>query len=360
MQIEDKDLDSLDVASRNEDETKNIDDQVMSSEKKVKKEEKKSKKSSNFLKSAAIGAIAIGAMTHSSKANASIEDTINQLTEKFKAVFDDMLGSIMATFAALLAANQNENASKQSEASARAADNITKAIREVEVAQVQRATAPPPDFCESDALGQDVKMATKSAQDLMDEFSKQSVNTYMSGKRKGNYSLNVSSLTKKMATSNSFLSLGNSLTSDSLESKQNTVNALSSVEIMTASAMDDIELIPSEATSDNQVKRLNYLTNSGKAIRLEIAKSAFFTSISERAATSDSKSKIQLINSEVERTYNNASWRDQLNSYADPTPLLIELNKLQAFSNYTNVEMLKKLDQQNLLIATQTISQMSH
>ncbi|MBF4308263.1 hypothetical protein, partial [Vibrio anguillarum] len=60
------------------------------------------------------------------------------------------------------------------------------------------------------------------------------------------------------------------------------------------------------------------------------------------------------------RTYGGeSSWRSDIAAFADPTPVLAELNKQQSFTNYLLLEQLKKTTQQNLLIASQNIELMS-
>jgi hypothetical protein len=298
-------------------------------------------------------------LTFSSSANASIGSILSSLVDKFKDMFEPLLNSVMGDFGALLNMGQSETTTKLIQANAAGTDNIIQALQKIDDAKVRRSTAPAPDYCNSDATGIGAKSANRGAQRAVDSISTQSIATYSNGLNKGMYTNKIAGVAESVATNNNHLTLGANLQKSKLSSSADRQNALTSVEIMTAPAMNSISLKPEDAMSSNRLAKTDYLNNSSKAIRLELAKNAFFTAIAERASSKNGESKLSLIEKEVERTYGGEEWRKECNDLADPTPLLIEANKQMAFGNYVNVEILKKLEQQNLLLATATIQALS-
>jgi hypothetical protein len=123
--------------------------------------------------------------------------------------------------------------------------------------------------------------------------------------------------------------------------------------------MERIKLDPSLASSKSKANQTAYIRQSARAARLEIAKAPFYEAIAERVKAENGESKLSLMQREIDRTYGGeSSWRDEIQQYAAPTPLLAELNKQQALSNYLLFELLKKTQQSNLLIASQNIDRL--
>lgn len=300
----------------------------------------------------AAGSLAALAFSYSPPANAGLGDMIKQLTNQFEEMFQPLLEATFGAFASLINAAQSDGSSGVMQSVAQGADMMVKATQETSNNRIAMAAMPPPMHCESDDYGVASRNANISAKLTSDGIANESAKLYMPNRVP--YTTRISNLAAKYPEQE-HITISKSLSSTKLDDSG--VQAMiDGVDVMTSNVTENIKLDPNMATSSSKFQRAEYIAQSGKAARLEVAKAPFYDAISERTTSSHGESKLSLIQKEVDRTYGGDSeWRSALSEYADPTPLLAELNKQTSFSNYLLAETLKKVSQQNILIATQNI-----
>ncbi|EGQ8013185.1 hypothetical protein QXB71_002595 [Vibrio cholerae] len=306
----------------------------------------------------ALAAAATAALVASPSANASIGGILDDLVNKFVSKFQPLITDVMGSFSDILNTGQKESSSKVIQASIEGMDSIIHSLQKIEEEKLKRAAAPPPDYCQSDAIGIASKKADQSAKEMFTRISSDSISSYSNSEARGLGRTKISGLTERFSSNNQQIGLAHIANSSKLSTEEERNNAIASVELLTAGVADTIRLNSSDALSDNRLNRINYINQSSKAISLELARSAFYGSIADRSANGGQHSKLELYLMETDRTYGSKEWRDSLNEYVDPTPLLIELAKLQALNNRITLDQLTKTEQQNLLISSQLINRL--
>ncbi|MFA0229663.1 hypothetical protein AB4491_11835 [Vibrio sp. 10N.261.45.A7] len=300
----------------------------------------------------AAGSLAALAFSYSPPANAGLGDMIKQLTNQFEEMFQPLLDATFGTFASLINAAQSDGSSGVMQSVAQGSDMIVKATQETANNKIAMASMPPPMHCESDDFGVASRNANISAKLTSDGIANESAKLYKPNRIP--YTTRISNLATKYPEQE-HITISKSLSSTKLDDSG--VQAMiDGVDVITSHATEKIKLDPNMASSSSKFQRSEYISQSGKAARLEVAKAPFYDAIAERTTSSHGESKLSLVQKEIDRTYGGESeWRSALSEYADPTPLLAELNKQTSFSNYLLAETLKKVSQQNILIATQNI-----
>lgn len=303
------------------------------------------------------GAVVVAGLTVSKPAHAGLDGILNSLVSKFSDMFDPLLNNVFGGFGELLNAGTADSSAGIMQSVAASGDVQIKALQEIDNARVMSATEPPPDFCLSDELGAASKVAGQSSQKTMDSVMAGSSNLY--DEKVGSYTTGITSISQRYqepGLENGHIKMASKLSQSRISDSTDQKAIVDGLDVMTAGAMDGIQLNSADANSTSNKRRAYYLQNSAKAARLEIAKSAFASSLADRVTNEDGMSKFGLIEDEINRTYGgDGNWRNDIVGYADPTPLLSELNKQQSLTNYLLFESLKKMDQQNLLISTNII-----
>ncbi|MEZ8238657.1 MULTISPECIES: hypothetical protein [Vibrio] len=300
----------------------------------------------------AVGALAAAAFTYSPKANAGLDDIINQLTSQFEEMFEPLLSSVLGGFGKILNAGQSDGSSAIVKAISTSGDMQIKALTEAANNRLTMASMPPPNHCESDDIGMASKNSNQSSNLTLRELSKTSVKNYEPNSIP--FSVRISGIANRYSN-NEHITMSTALSSTKLDSSQVKM-MIDGIDVLTAKQTDSISLDPAMANSESNVSRTEYLLQSAKAAKLEVSKGAFYDAVADRTVASHGESKLSLIEKEVDRTYGGgSSWRDDLLNFGDPTPLLAELNKQVSLSNYILSESLKKTSQQNILIATNNV-----
>ncbi len=300
----------------------------------------------------AAGTVAAMALTYTPPANASISSILNSLVGKFEDMFGPLLTKVFGAFAEIINGAQADGSAAIVQSVATSTEALINANKEIANNKISLASMPPPSHCESDDIGMAMRTVSSSARATSDNILANSSKLYFPSDLP--YATRVSNIASRYSD-NEHIAISKNVSHDKLEDSQ--VKAMiDGVDVMTASKMEQIKLDPSLANSASPAKQKAYLVQSSRAARLEIAKAPFYEAIGERVKASNGESKMSLMQKEVDRTYGGeGTWRKEIQQYADPTPLLSELNKQQSFTNFLLLEQLKKQQQANLLIATQNI-----
>lgn len=310
---------------------------------------------------AAAGALATIAYAYSPPARAGIGDIAKQLTNQFEKMFEPLLSGVFSAFGKIINAGQSDSSSAVVKSQAQSADMIINANREIANQRIELASMPPPNFCESDDLGIASAKIHISSQSTLDRILSESGNMY--GNNNTLYLTKISGIPARYSPNgprpNEHIQLSRKINQNKLEDADAKA-FIDGVDVLTAKKMESINLNPAHAASTNKIEQLNYIEQSGKASRLELSKATFLEVLTDRTISANGESKLSLMEKEIARTYGGeSSWRNDIANFADPTPVLAELNKQQSFTNYLLLEQLKKTTQQNLLIASQNIELMS-
>lgn len=308
------------------------------------------------------GTVVMAGMTYSGPAHAGIDGILSSLVNKFEKMFEPLLSGVMGNFGSLLSEANNDSSAGIMKTLAAGSDVTIKAMKEIEDNRLLAAAAPPPDHCESDDLGKAAKVTSQSANLTLESLSAQSSQSYATDNHISYHARirGIASRYQEPTNQNAHIKLASNLQKNRIDSPADQKAIADGIEVMASEATATITLDPELARSPNLIDNKEFLRNSSKAVRLEVAKSAYYTQLSEKSAPTSGISKYEVIQREIDRTYGGDSeWRSQVQGYVDPTPLLAELNKQQALTNYLLWETIKKIDQQNLQIANSTIHQMS-
>lgn len=309
---------------------------------------------------AGVALVAAGA-SFSSPAQASIGGILDSLVNKAQEMLKPLLESTFGAFGSLINSGMQDSSSAIVQANATGADSLVQAMKAIADNEVALESLPPPSYCESDEIGAASNKIGTSSQMTLDSLVRQSALTHSSSDNQI-YSTKINGIAERYGPNseapNRHIELASILSSNKVESQTDVKAYVDGVDAMSSSAMKKIQLDPTLASSTSGLDRARYVEQSGKAAKLELAKGVMYESLSERMVSESGESKLSLMDKEVDRTYGGEGpWRNELLDYAAPTPLLVELNKQQAFTNYLLLEQLKKVSKQNLIIAAKAIGE---
>lgn len=322
-------------------------------------EESKPGLSSN--KKIAAGVAAAALLATSSPAHAGIGSILNDMKEKLSKGVEEVLGPIMSIVGVVIGQFVGESGAATTAAATKVADSEANYKNEVDNKKTFAATAPPPDQCISDELGAEAGIQENNSAIISGVLSKKSSDA--STNNSDESALHALTKIGQRYTSPTAASKGlknahirsSTITGqDKIETAEQRKAALDFVDTIAVGTQQKIKLSDADAAGTAPAQRRYYMAVSSQQARLEIAKSPFYSAIANRmVAPGDETSKFSIMEQEVARTYGgNSDWRNQIANFADPTPLVAELNKQLAFSNSLQVNQLKIMEQQSLVMST--------
>lgn len=304
-------------------------------------------------------ALATTALMYSTPSRAGIEGILNSLVAKCEEMMKPMLEGTFGGFGSLINGGSADASSAVVQAIGTSTDGIIEATKEIANNKIGLASMPPPNYCESDEIGKASKVLSQSATQTMDELVATSASLHNTTDNRL-YATKISNIAsrynKESGQQNRHIQMASIINKSKISSEEEVKAFIDGVDSMSVEATSKIRLSEASTVSNSGRRKAFYVAESGKAARLELAKGVLFQTLSERMVAESGESKTSLLEKEVERTYGGeGSWRSELLNYADPTPLLAELNKQQALTNYLLLESLKKTTTQNTLIASQAL-----
>lgn len=282
----------------------------------------------------------INAVAENSKG--MLQQFFNTLTEQFKGMLEDTLGTINTIFSLVFTRNQTE----MTEAYSKFGDSINKSKEVLEQTKLQRNAMVGPQTCEGAILG-DTAMKAKAIakQDSIDlaeksigiELKKTSISNpfddiaydlnykYGAGAEKENGHLDLSLITSEINLD-----------------EEGTSQALDVVDALTVTGFDT-PYVPTFINEDELNK-----SNRDARKQLDMHNQHFFfarhvlsKSVTRRAAISQERSLLGVMEVDINRTYGSKVWREELQGFASPVPLHEVCLTQQALNNHINNELVK-------------------
>lgn len=293
-----------------------------------------------------VALIGAGALLHTNEAEASISSLINRLIRDavgpIISILESLLGDVLGMFSEFITGGAE--ASTAAVSTAADAQNHVKTT--IENNRIQAATAPSPDICVSDELGiksvaadalkdANREVVTKGLSNSMlvedgylsgQEFRRQMDRHGSSGKN-----IDISSILNDEGINNDeqHIAAADLLKNIAGRDKRSPRNSEINRAILSNQQAIGLQLQAEKATA---------LT------RRQIAVTPFIDALSARD-NRDSDSELTILRQEVRRTYGASSegWREKIREYADPTPLLTEINIQLSLSNNILLKQLEAL-----------------
>ncbi len=270
-------------------------------------------------------------------------DAVNDIFDGFLDVFDQITGAASSLLSSTVTS------------SADALNAVSKAIAEN---QAKAAAAPPPDVCGSDA-SKDTVLRAKSAQgpeqirfDVIAQDAILSTDADVWPKYFEDLSSNPIEL--KMSMNYGFASKQKSDNDPApTDSKKYTDNFYLLTIGETQSNRRSVQFA---ATKQQGSAQTNYGYDQQQNIAFSSARAQIAThglAIGRAARGSETEPGVlDAFEKELRRTYSNESWREQVRSFADPTPGAIELILQTSFQNSILLEQLEAMKTNNVVLGT--------
>lgn len=308
-----------------------------------------------------IGCVALigaGALLHPSEAQASISSLINRLIRDavgpIISILETLLGGVLEMFSEFI----NGGAEATTAAIASSADAQNHVRTTIENNRVQAATAPSPDICISDELGES-SVAADALKDANREVITKGLTTsmlvedgYLAGQE-------FRKQIERHRTTGKHIDVNSLLKDDGIQNEEDHIAAADLLKNIAGREKRSPRNAAINRAIESGHKSIGYELQAEKATaitRRQIAITPFIDALSARD-NRDTDSELTILRKEVRRTYGASSegWRSLIRGYADPTPLLTEANLQVALSNTILLKQLEALQVTSMVEASQLL-----
>lgn len=282
----------------------------------------------------AAGIVGLLALT-STPAHAGISSILKQLVSLFEDMFRPLIETVMGTFSSILNLFTNQAVGGLTTAMTKGFDFQIQSQKEINNNKVGAATEPPPQMCESDTNAKGIIKAESNAVELAANLSDKSFDIYNSlgQANQGLFEVLGQNLVNKYSDKNEYRKLFNTplVMGGNISNAEERIRAVDAVDLATYSAVESIRIPHDTSSVSGQKAHIRAMSRINK---IETARQILLKRVSSRVVVpGDSESSTSVLAKEVERTYGGDTWRADVSSYADATPLLAEACKNISLSN---------------------------
>lgn len=321
----------------------------------------KQAKTKTVAKSGLFAGIGAFLLLASSPAHASISSILKQLVDMFAKMFKPLIDGVMGAFSSILNLFTDKTQGGLTTAFAKGFDAQMGLAKEANNDRVSAATEPPPQMCASDSSAVGITSSQRQSVTLSKNLASKYSSDYLQIQNKqyggdSAYSIYGKDLMSKYGDDMGFSKLfGIQLASaDKISNAEERVLAKDKIDLATYSAMDTLDIPQNTQLESDQKKFLRSMTQVN---HIELARSILLESFASRVVVPGAnESHTSALEKEVDRTYSSQSYRGELSSYADSTPLVAELNKSLALGNKIALKTLQQTDKQLQLMAVQLLN----
>lgn len=271
-----------------------------------------------------------------------LQEFLNDLSAQFESMLKDTLGTINTIFTIVFIKNQTDT----TESFSKFGDSLNKTREVSEETKLQRNSMVGPQFCEGAILGESAMNARESTRQDNVDIAKKSIeievrrtpesNPFDDIAHKLNYKYGASS---GNVNGHFDLSL---ITSEVNLDKAKTSQALDVVDALTLTGFDTPYTPPMiDENKLNQKQREARKHLDMHQQHFLFARQVLSKSVTRRAAISQERSVLGVMETDVNRTYAGQRWRSELQGFASPVPLHEVCLTQQALNNHINNERVK-------------------
>lgn len=315
------------------------------------KDESKSKEILPFLVAAAGAALLVTPRESHAMADDFVSAILEQALAPIMSLLETLISGAMSIYDAFISGGA-QSTSGTLTSSTDAQNHVRTKIEEN---RLKAATAPAPMQCDSDAIGKQsiIADAQRSAQ------TEAAIFALTSGSMASDMNASADDFAQQIGrhgNSGANLNIYSIEKADGIQTDEEHIAA--------ADFLKNTISVDKRSPSNDDInkalqggyKRTGYRLMAEKAKMTNRRQIAMKPLVSAKAANDNREGAglKKVLNQEVRRTFGSESgqWREEIRGYADPTPLLTELNLLTSFSNFVAVKQLESIMEGTMVDST--------